>query len=164
MGKLAKRRRAMMGRIDTDTLDALPQWFARRLRLALYRLAFPPLDYGWNDDEQRLAGTRRRVYAGSRLSRVYYGLDPCVYCGMFPKPDQRSSEHVLPRAHGGWGMSWDNKALACRKCNGARGARPLLHHLLSLHLGRGGKFIPKAIPPGVLRAQKNASDIRPAVR
>ena len=40
----------------------------------------------------------------------------CQYCGVTPKPDELTIDHVVPRSHGG-GSTWDNCVLACFSCN-----------------------------------------------
>lgn len=56
-------------------------------------------------------------------------LGKCIHCGAklwVPVDGRRSAgatiEHIVPRAHGG-GDALDNLALACSRCNGAKGRR-----------------------------------------
>jgi 5-methylcytosine-specific restriction endonuclease McrA len=40
----------------------------------------------------------------------------CQYCGIRPKHDELTIDHVVPRSHGG-GSTWENCVLACIRCN-----------------------------------------------
>lgn len=47
----------------------------------------------------------------------------CVWCGRVMWPRDLTVEHLLPRARGGRGVP-ENLAVACRRCNRRRGAKP----------------------------------------
>lgn len=77
---------------------------------------------------------RNRLYeVGQRND--YLVEDLCVWCQLPVFPELRSVEHIQPVSLGG-DSSWENKALACRFCNTARGVTPLLHFLLQRQLGQ----------------------------
>ena len=46
----------------------------------------------------------------------------CQYCGVHPKNDELTIDHVLPRSQGG-GTTWENCVLACYKCNSKKADR-----------------------------------------
>ncbi len=52
--------------------------------------------------------------------------DPCCYCG---EPVEHI-DHIVPVASGG-SNDWDNLTGACASCNTSKGARPMLHFVIS---------------------------------
>jgi len=46
----------------------------------------------------------------------------CQYCGIRPKNDELTIDHVLPRSQGGT-TTWENCVLACYKCNAFKADR-----------------------------------------
>ena len=52
--------------------------------------------------------SRRNIFRRDRFT--------CQYCGVQPRPDELTIDHVVPRAQGGQ-STWDNCVLACIKCN-----------------------------------------------
>ncbi|MEO0478173.1 MAG: HNH endonuclease [Planctomycetota bacterium] len=48
----------------------------------------------------------------------------CQYCGAKPEPSKLTVDHVVPRSRGGT-TGWDNCAVACRRCNSAKGNHDL---------------------------------------
>ena len=52
--------------------------------------------------------------------------DPCAYCG----GPANTRDHVIPKGMGGGNLGYQNVVMACRKCNQAKGNKPLLRFLL----------------------------------
>jgi 5-methylcytosine-specific restriction endonuclease McrA len=100
---------------------------------------------------------RRRMVRFLGGTPLYYWDDPCVWCGRPPTRADRSTEHVIPQSHGGPSI-WENKVLACRRCNSKRGSLPLLHHLLLLHQGRTLGTLPS------LKDKRLANQLRERIR
>lgn len=46
----------------------------------------------------------------------------CQYCGVRPRPDELTIDHIVPRAQGGQ-STWDNCVLACIDCNHSKADR-----------------------------------------
>lgn len=46
----------------------------------------------------------------------------CCYCGIRPRNDELSIDHVIPRAQGGQ-TTWENCVLSCYKCNSKKANR-----------------------------------------
>jgi 5-methylcytosine-specific restriction endonuclease McrA len=61
-----------------------------------------------------VAFSRRNLFKRDRFK--------CQYCGVTPKPDELTIDHVVPRSHGG-GSTWDNCVLACIDCNHTKADR-----------------------------------------
>lgn len=55
----------------------------------------------------------------------------CVWCGAEPWRRDLTLEHVLPRSRGGR-TTPDNGLVACRRCNRARGSRPVVAYVRDL--------------------------------
>lgn len=49
----------------------------------------------------------------------------CVWCGHASWAADLTAEHLWPRSRGGRGLD-ENLAVACRRCNRARGSRPVV--------------------------------------
>lgn len=74
-----------------------------------------------------------------RLPRVctseyhYYrwevGIILCVYCNCELTSENRTQDHVIPRARGGSHLGRDNLEPACVECNSAKGDKSLLTYL-----------------------------------
>jgi len=58
--------------------------------------------------------SRRNLFKRDRFT--------CQYCGMQPKPDELTIDHVVPRSQGGE-TTWENCVLACFRCNHKKGNR-----------------------------------------
>jgi 5-methylcytosine-specific restriction endonuclease McrA len=54
----------------------------------------------------------------------------CIYCGCRLHKDNRTQDHVVPRAHGGSQMGRDNLEPACQECNWDKGDLKLLVFLV----------------------------------
>jgi len=52
----------------------------------------------------------------------------CVWCGRLAWPDDLTVEHLLPKTRGGRGIP-ENLAVACRRCNRRRGAKPVVAYV-----------------------------------
>ena len=52
--------------------------------------------------------SRRNIFKRDRYT--------CQYCGIQPRPDELTIDHVVPRSQGG-GSTWENCVLACVTCN-----------------------------------------------
>jgi hypothetical protein len=52
----------------------------------------------------------------------------CVWCGRGSWPGDLTVEHLLPKTRGGRGIP-ENLAVACRRCNRRRGAKPVVAHV-----------------------------------
>ena len=71
-------------------------------------------------------GTLRALPAGKSLTLIqmlrlaFEGR--CAYCGQEVAPLDSTIDHIVPKSRGGTN-AWDNLALACRSCNGAKGDR-----------------------------------------
>jgi hypothetical protein len=52
----------------------------------------------------------------------------CVWCGRELWPADLTAEHLLPRSRGGHATS-ENLAVACRRCNRARGTRSVIAYV-----------------------------------
>jgi len=50
----------------------------------------------------------------------------CVYCNCELTRDNKTQDHVIPRAHGGSLLGSDNLEPACIECNSAKGDKKLL--------------------------------------
>lgn len=70
----------------------------------------------------------------STVGNAYFTSDLCVWCQQPVLSEERSIEHIVPYSSGGDG-SWENKALACIRCNGERSSQPMLMFLLQRRLG-----------------------------
>lgn len=71
---------------------------------------------------------RRRKVPLTPEAKTYVAMiagDPCAYCG---KPS-REIDHIVPVSRGGT-SEWSNLTMACRRCNNAKHARPLIQHLI----------------------------------
>jgi hypothetical protein len=55
----------------------------------------------------------------------------CAWCGAQPWRRDLTLEHVLPRSSGGL-TSPEIALVACRRCNRARGSRPIVAHVRAL--------------------------------
>ena len=55
----------------------------------------------------------------------------CAWCGRAPWRRDLTLEHVLPRSRGGI-TTPENALVACRACNRARGARPVVAYVRAL--------------------------------
>ncbi|HZU40732.1 MAG TPA: HNH endonuclease [Solirubrobacteraceae bacterium] len=55
----------------------------------------------------------------------------CVWCGREVWPADLTAEHLLPRTRGGHSTP-ENLAVACRRCNRARGARSVAAYVRTL--------------------------------
>ena len=58
--------------------------------------------------------SRRNIFKRDKFS--------CQYCGVQPKSDELTIDHVLPRSQGGQ-SSWENCVLACVSCNHSKADR-----------------------------------------
>ncbi len=65
----------------------------------------------------------------------------CCYCAVtvslevaFNDPARATVEHVQARCHGGR-RTWENTAIACRRCNTTRGHRPPREFLRTVQAG-----------------------------
>jgi HNH endonuclease len=56
----------------------------------------------------------------------------CAWCGAEPWRRDLTFEHVLPRSGGGVTVA-ENGLVACRRCNRARGSRPVVAYVRALH-------------------------------
>jgi 5-methylcytosine-specific restriction endonuclease McrA len=56
----------------------------------------------------------------------------CAWCGATPWRRDLTFEHVLPRSGGGATVA-ENGLVACRRCNRARGSRPVVAYVRALH-------------------------------
>jgi 5-methylcytosine-specific restriction endonuclease McrA len=56
----------------------------------------------------------------------------CAWCGAEPWRRDLTFEHVLPRSGGGVTLA-ENGLVACRRCNRARGSRPVVAYVRALH-------------------------------
>jgi 5-methylcytosine-specific restriction endonuclease McrA len=89
-----------------------------------------------------VAFTRRNVYRrdGHR----------CMYCGVRPRPDHLTIDHVVPRSQGGE-TSWENCVAACIRCNARKANRLAREAGMAL---RGGPPVvpqwPGGLDPGTL--------------
>lgn len=61
-----------------------------------------------------VAFSRRNLFKRDRFT--------CQYCGIQPRPEALTIDHVIPRAQGGQ-STWDNCALACVDCNHTKADR-----------------------------------------
>lgn len=61
-----------------------------------------------------VAFSRRNLFKRDRFM--------CQYCGIRPKSDELTIDHVIPRSHGG-GSTWENCVLACIDCNHSKADR-----------------------------------------
>lgn len=61
-----------------------------------------------------VAFSRRNLFKRDRFM--------CQYCGVMPKSDELTIDHVVPRSHGG-GSTWENCVLACIDCNHTKADR-----------------------------------------
>ncbi len=52
----------------------------------------------------------------------------CVWCGRASWPGDLNVEHLLPKTRGGRGLP-ENLTVACRSCNGRRGAKPVVAYV-----------------------------------
>lgn len=57
------------------------------------------------------------------------GVLRCVYCGVRLTRDNRTQDHVIPKAHGGVCLGQDNLEPACQDCNWAKGDSKLITFL-----------------------------------
>src|SRR5688572_30806455 len=55
----------------------------------------------------------------------------CAWCGAEPWRRDLTFEHVLPRSGGGATVA-ENGLVACRRCNRARGSRPVVAYVREL--------------------------------
>ena len=55
----------------------------------------------------------------------------CAWCGAEPWRPDLTFEHVLPRSGGGITLA-ENGLVACRRCNRARGSRPVVAYVRAL--------------------------------
>ena len=60
----------------------------------------------------------------------------CHICGELVDMEQASRDHLVPRAHGG-PTTFDNVALAHKKCNSRRGTKPVAEVKRDRARGRG---------------------------
>ena len=58
----------------------------------------------------------------------------CVWCGNAAWREDLTLEHVLPRSGGG-STTPENALVACRRCNRARGSRPVVAYVRVLRDG-----------------------------
>jgi hypothetical protein len=65
----------------------------------------------------------------------------CAWCGHAPWRRDLTFEHVLPRSAGGQ-TSEDNALVACRRCNRARGSRPVVAYVRELTADGGAPQLP----------------------
>lgn len=133
LSREAKQRDYAIAYACDSALKALPSWFTRRSRdlLTAYGTDLKmPGGFQYDEDERRLSMWSEK-HRGDGVSRKWLGLDPCVWCFQFPGRADRTIEHVIPISAGGGHV--ENKAMACRRCNGARGETPLLAFLLKRH-------------------------------
>ena len=68
---------------------------------------------------ERWGGRKAQQYV--ELTLVTYG-DVCINCG---RPGSDSADHIIPRADGGAVYDIDNLGPSHRRCNYARGRKPL---------------------------------------
>ena len=61
-----------------------------------------------------VAFSRRNLFKRDRFM--------CQYCGVKPKSDELTIDHVVPRSRGG-GSTWENCVLACIDCNHTKADR-----------------------------------------
>ena len=78
-----------------------------------------------NDNLPRVADSEYHFY------RWNVGIILCVYCGVFLHRDNRTQDHVIPKARGGSQMGRDNLEPACQECNRAKGDLSLLEFLVT---------------------------------
>lgn len=55
----------------------------------------------------------------------------CIYCNCELDRDNKTQDHVIPRARGGSQLGRDNLEPACIDCNSAKGDKSLLEFLLT---------------------------------
>jgi 5-methylcytosine-specific restriction endonuclease McrA len=65
----------------------------------------------------------------------------CAWCGSEPWRRDLTLEHVLPRSGGGV-TTGDNALVACRRCNRARGSRPVVAYVRELRETGGEPQLP----------------------
>ena len=58
--------------------------------------------------------SRRNIFKRDRFT--------CQYCGLQPRADELTIDHVIPRSRGG-GSTWENCVLACVACNNRKADR-----------------------------------------
>lgn len=119
-----------------------PHWFMARL---------------W---QQNPTNRKRRKKTPDGRRSCYYDQDPCVYCGNVPK--KPSTEHAIPKSHGGPG-GWENRVNACYRCNTYRNNWPMLLWLWALQKYGSPKEAARALGAqfpdrSVLRPKTNSLD------
>ncbi len=63
-----------------------------------------------------------------------HGVAFCAYCGVRLSRETLTRDHVIPRAHGGGALGWDNLVPACQPCNGRKGSKKLIVFLAEYEL------------------------------
>lgn len=99
------------------------RWLARQCGTAAewcYRRAQPV----WRCSAERWFYRGRPIGRASPPWKVIVRADPCAYCG---RPSE-TVDHLQPTSAGGH-RGWPNEVGACRACNEAKAAMPLLRFL-----------------------------------
>lgn len=88
---------------------------------------------------------------------IFRDAQRCVWCGGLAWQRDLTVEHLLPKARGGRGLP-ENLAVACRRCNRRRGAKPVVAYVRE-RLDAGEK--PEIDQLRILLERLSASDSRP---
>jgi hypothetical protein len=82
--------------------------------------------------EQIVSGDLPRAFLSEyHFYRWNVGKVLCIYCGIRLTRENRTQDHVIPKAHGGTHMGRDNLEPACQTCNWAKGDQTLLAFLIT---------------------------------
>jgi 5-methylcytosine-specific restriction endonuclease McrA len=110
-----KRRQGLQSRIGGGKLEKFQ-------RISRYQQISP---------ETVLEGDIPRVFVSEyHFYRWNVGAVLCVYCNVRLTRENRTQDHVIPRAKGGSQLGYDNLEPSCQNCNWTKGDTNLLLFLL----------------------------------
>ena len=76
--------------------------------------------------EDLVSGRLPRILVSEFWHYVWYVEALCVYCNTKLNKQNRTLDHVVPRAQGGGALGYDNLVPCCQKCNWTKADKRLL--------------------------------------